>query len=245
MVSSLRSLMRPACQMTGAVDRSDRAGTATSSLPGEPSRVGYRRTTMTTPLTTSLRRSGARRSRSLVAIVAGLALAAGLAACGDDGSDDTADDPSASSSSPSPSEEGPETPTEPSVPETAESGRATIPATGSAGVTEATVVHATEGGGSASTLAFALDSEMAVSDFVGQLEAGFGDTVRATVAEVAKQSPDATPYGAVVAIGCEGPRKVTIDAGEAGFEVTPQMPKSTIQCLAPMTYVVVFSAPNA
>ena len=34
-------------------------------------------------------------------------------------------------------------------------------------------------------------------------------------------------------------------AGEAGFEVVPGMPKSTVQCLAPMTYVVVFTAPNA
>jgi hypothetical protein len=137
-------------------------------------------------------------------------------------------------------------PTETSpVPETGEGGQTTIPATGSAGVTEATVVHATEGGGSASTLAFALDTDMAVSDFVGQLEGGFGDTVRATVADVAKGAPDATPYGAVVAVGCEGPRSVAIDAGEAGFEVVPQMPKSTIQCLAPMTYVVVFGAPDA
>lgn len=200
---------------------------------------------MTTPLTTSLRRSGNRRTRSLAALVTGLALAAGLAACGDDGSDDTATDPAASSSSPSPSEGDEPTSETPTTPEAGEGGRETVPATGSAGVTEATVVHATEGGGSASTLAFALDSEMAVSDFVGQLEAGFGDTVRATVAEVAKQAPDATPYGAVVAVGCEGPRRVTVDAGEAGFEVEPRMPKSTIECLAPMTYVVVFAAPNA
>jgi hypothetical protein len=208
-------------------------------------RVGYRRTTMTTPLTTSLRRSGHRRTRSLAALVTGLALAAGLAACGDDGSDDTATDPAASSSSPSPSEGDEPTSETPTTPEDGEGGQEKVPATGSAGVTEATVVHATEGGGSASTLAFALDSEMAVSDFVGQLEAGFGDTVRATVAEVAKQAPDATPYGAVVAVGCEGPRSLTIDAGEAGFEVEPRMPKSTIECLAPMTYVVVFAAPNA
>jgi hypothetical protein len=69
--------------------------------------------------------------------------------------------------------------------------------------------------------------------------------VEATAADVAKQAPDATPYGAIVAVGCEGPRSVVIDAGEAGLEVTPRMPKSTIQCLAPMTYVVLFGAPNA
>ena len=203
---------------------------------------------MTTALTTSLRRSGARRTRSLAALVTGLTLAAGLAACGGDGSDDTATDPAASSSTPSPSESdepAPETPTDPGAPESGEGGLTTVPATGSAGVTEATVVHATEGGGSASTMAFALDSDRAVSDFVGQLEGGFGDTVKATVADVAEQAPAATPYGAVVAVGCQGPRSVAIDAGEAGFEVTPRMPKNTVQCLAPMTYVVVFSAPNA
>ena len=195
----------------------------------------------------SQRRSGTRRTRSLAALVTGLALATSLAACGDDSSDDTASDPSASSSTPSPSDEPTsETPTETSAPpETGEGGQETIPATGSAGVTEATVVHGTEGGGSVSTLAFALDSDMAVADFVGQLEGAFGATVEETVAGVAKQAPGATPYGAVVAVGCEGPRSVTIDAGEAGFEVVPQMPKSTVQCLAPMTYVVVFSAPDA
>jgi hypothetical protein len=238
MMSSLRSLMAPACQTAAA---------GPTSLTREPLRVGYRPTTMTTALTTSLRRSGARRTRSLAALVTGLALAAGLAGCGDDGTDDTATDPAASSSTPSPSasDEPSETPTDTGAPETGEGGRTTVPAKGSAGVTEATVVHATEGGGSASTLAFALDSDMAVADFVGQLEGGFGDTVEATAADVAEQAPDATPYAAVVAVGCQGPRSVVIDAGEAGFEVTPRMPKNTVECLAPMTYVVVFSAPNA
>ena len=32
---------------------------------------------------------------------------------------------------------------------------------------------------------------------------------------------------------------------EAGFEVVPQLPKNGVQCVAPMTYVVVFTAPNA
>ena len=38
---------------------------------------------------------------------------------------------------------------------------------------------------------------------------------------------------------------MAIDAGEAGFEVIPKLPKSSIQCLAPMTYVVLFAVPNA
>jgi len=74
---------------------------------------------------------------------------------------------------------------------------------------------------------------------------GFDATIADTVAQVAQASPDATPYGALVSIGCEAPRNVAIDAGEAGFTVLPKLPKSTVQCLAPVTYVVVFAAPNA
>ena len=36
-----------------------------------------------------------------------------------------------------------------------------------------------------------------------------------------------------------------IDAGEAGFEVVPQAAQEQRAALAPMTYVVVFTAPNA
>lgn len=65
------------------------------------------------------------------------------------------------------------------------------------------------------------------------------------MADLAAESPDATPYGAVAHIGCEAPTSVAIEAGEAGFEVVPALPKGTVQCLAPVTYVVLFAAPNA
>ena len=195
---------------------------------------------------TSLRRSG----RPATALLAGLVLAAGLTACSSDGDDDTATDPADSASTPSasdtPSETPSETPTdEPTETDSGSGAAATIRATGSAGVTEATMVSATEGGGSASTMAFALDTDRAVSEFVAGLEGSLRETVTSTVAQVAEQSPDATPYATVASIGCEPPRGVAIDAGEAGFEVVPQLPKSNIQCLAPVTYVVVFAAPNA
>lgn len=179
------------------------------------------------------------RPRTAGSLLAGLVLATTLVACGSDGGDGTATDPTGSASTPSPSDEPTGT--------TSETGGdvVTIPATGSAGVAEASLVHATEGGGSESTLAFALDSEQAVSDFVLELESGLAEAVSSTVADVARQSPDATPYGAVASIGCEPPRAVAIDAGEAGFEVVPELPKSTVQCLAPVTYVVVFAAPDA
>ena len=196
-------------------------------------------------MNSSLRLSG---SRSAAALVATLALAAGLAGCGSDGSDDTATDPS---SSPSPSQQPSsettaETPTETTPPPDSGSGaQTTIPAIGSAGVTEVTLISATEGGGSSSTLAFALDTDQARADFAAQFEGGFADTVATSATEVAQQDAGATAYGATAAIGCEGPRSVVIEAGEAGFEVTPKVPKSNIQCLAPMTYVVLFAVPNA
>lgn len=197
------------------------------------------------------RRSGA-RTRSVPARAAGslvaLALAASLAACGSD--DTTATDPAGSTGSPSetttPSESPSQTPTEsPSDSASAPASPSTIEATGSAGVTEATLLSATEGGGSPSPLAFVLDGDQAVSDFVVGLQQGLAEQVTAAVADVSAQAADATTYGAVVATGCDAPTSVAIDAGEAGLEVTPTLPKSTVQCLAPVTFVVVFSAPDA
>ncbi|MDR7252330.1 hypothetical protein J2X46_001306 [Nocardioides sp. BE266] len=198
---------------------------------------------------TSPRLSGARtHTRSLAALVTGIALATTLAACGDDdGGDTTANDPAASSSSPSPdesSETPTETPTEESPePDSDSASGASISATGSVGVTEAVVLSGTEVGGSVSEMAFALDTDQAKADFASQFEPAFADVVTQTATE--QQAPGATTYAATVAIGCEGPRSVAIDAGEAGFQVLPKIPKTNKECLAPMTYVVVFAAPDA
>lgn len=203
-------------------------------------------------MSTSSRRSGA-RTRSASAVLAALALAGGLAACGDDDAG-TATDPAATTSTPSPSETPGETPDETPGETPAESPTETaststspevapIRTTGSADVTEAVLVQATEGGGSPSTMAMALDTEQAVADFVVGLGAGLPELVANAVAEVG--SPGATPYGAVVSTGCEPPRSVAVDAGEAGFQVVPALPKNTVQCFAPVTYVVVFAAPDA
>ncbi len=174
----------------------------------------------------------------------GLTLAVGLAACGDDTANDTASDPAASSSTPSPSQT---TPTESStVPETGSGAQATIPAIGSAGVTEATLISATEGGGSDSDLAFALDTDQARTDFAAQFDGSFADTVATSVSEAAQQAAaGSTLYGATASIGCDAPLSVAIDPGEAGFEVIPKLPKSSVQCLAPVTYVVLFAVPDA
>ena len=185
----------------------------------------------------------------LVPALASLLLGVVLSGCGDE-EPDKATDPQGSagpSASSTPSDEPSPTPTdEPSPSDESGAGSSqTLDAIGNAGVTEATLVSATGGGGSESTLAFALDSEVAVADFVAQFEGGFADTVGTAVDETAQQAPDTTPYGATVSIGCDAPSGVAIDMGEAGFEVIPKLPKSSVQCLAPMTYVVLFAAPDA
>ena len=180
------------------------------------------------------------RTTSLASLA--LVLSVGLGACGD-GGDDTATDPD-SSSTPSPSEDTP-SPEPSGTPQTDVGTSETVAATGSAGVTQATMVHATEVGGSASTLAFALDTDQAVVDFVNQFDESFAEPLGAAIGAEVGLAPDATPYAATVAVGCDAPRSVAIDAGEAGFEVVPKLPKSSVQCLAPMTYVVVFTVPDA
>ena len=196
----------------------------------------------------SPRRSGA-RTRSASALLAALALAGGLSACGDDDGG-TATDPAGTTSTPSPSETPTDTPSETPSPSESPSedpsagGDATpIRVEGSAGVTDAVLVDATEGGGSPSEMAFALDTDQAVADFVVGLQSGLPDEVTTAVEDLS--APGTTPYGAVVSTGCEPPRSVAIDAGEAGFQVVPALPKSTVQCLAPVTYVVVFAVPDA
>ena len=81
------------------------------------------------------------------------------------------------------------------------------------------LVDATEGGGSPSEMAFALDTDQAVADFVVGLQSGLPDEVATAVEDLS--APGTTPYGAVVSTGCEPPRSVAIDAGEAGFQVVP------------------------
>lgn len=199
-------------------------------------------------MSTSSRRSGA-RTRSASALLAALALAGGLSACGDDDGG-TATDPAGTTSTPSASDTPSETPSETPSPsespseDPAAGGDATpIRVEGSAGVTDAVLVDATEGGGSPSEMAFALDTDQAVADFVVGLQSGLPDEVATAVDDLS--APGTTPYGAVVSTGCEPPRSVAIDAGEAGFQVVPALPKSTVQCLAPVTYVVVFAVPDA
>lgn len=136
----------------------------------------------------------------------------------------------------------PTTPTDTGAPALQQSGP--VPVTGSAGVEQAVVVSGSEVGGEVSPLAFPLESPQERRDFGAQFDRGFGREV-AQAAQSLDAPADSTTWGTVAAVGCAGPRSVRIDAGEAGFEVTPRLPESTVQCLVPVTYVVVFAAPPA
>lgn len=190
---------------------------------------------MTNPVSTSLRRSGARTRSGLVPVLASLLLGATLAGCTDDDPDTATDPRGSTTSSPSPS------PTEDVTPSQTPTE---VPATGSAGVTEATVLSGTDAGGSASTLAYVLDTEQARTDFAAQFSGGLAEKVFAEL-DAQETAAGAIPYGAVAAVGCDAPESLRIDAGEAGLEVTPQLPAETVQCVAPMTFVVLFAAPGA
>lgn len=185
-----------------------------------------------------------RRVGRPVAVLAAAALSLALAGCSDDS---TAEDPSVdpASSEPGTSEASP---TEPSPTESesadpeepAPSEPVAVPASGSAGAEQAWVVGMTQAGGRVETLATPLDSEQAVADFAAQLEGDVTDQLQQAVD--AAGAADTMTWGTVAAIGCDAPESVTVEAGEAGFEVTPELPADRKQCVAPVTYVVVFNA---
>jgi hypothetical protein len=181
-------------------------------------------------LTCGLRRSGA----ALVAVL----LCLSLASCGEEGAEQpggAASDPASESAAPS----EPPSSDEPTAPPLQDGP---IEVTGDAGVEKAVVVSGSEVGGDVSPLAFPLETQQEQQDFGASFNAGFDADVGRAVRSLG--APAGTlPWGTVAAVGCEGPTSVRIDAGEAGFEVTPQLPKSTVQCLVPVTYVVVFAAP--
>ena len=182
-----------------------------------------------------------RRSRT-AGPAAVLALLLPLAACGD-GTDDGGTT-ATESSEPSPSSPDSSSETPSVTPTVTPGAEGPVPVTGTAGVETAVVVAGPEAGGEVSPLAFPLDTRQARRDFTSGLEAGLGDEVTKAVRGL--DAGDGTlPWGTIAAVGCEGPTAVRIDAGEAGYEVTPTMPKSTVQCLVPVTYVVVFAAPTA
>ena len=156
-----------------------------------------------------------------------LALTLLLTGCGDDaGSGDEADDPAPTQSSPP-----------------AESD----PAEGPVDFTEVAMVTESNVGGEGSTQAAVLDSEEAVDEFAAQFE---GTRMRDRLADevAAADVPDGqTLVGSVVAVGCDVPAEIFVEATPSGVKITPgkMPPPGDKQCLVAMTTVALVTVDSA
>ncbi|MCW2833394.1 MAG: hypothetical protein JWN68_1347 [Nocardioides sp.] len=104
---------------------------------------------------------------------------------------------------------------------------------------QALIVSASNVDGETSHLASALVDAKAVDSFLAGTDARLAADVRAAVKDV--QVPDGnTLFGSVVAVGCESPTTVVWEKTFEGVQVTAPMPKSTVQCLVPVTSVALF-----
>lgn len=113
-----------------------------------------------------------------------------------------------------------------------------------------TVISRTLGGGTVDEQAVDLTEPGAVEELVSGLEAGMPAQVRRAVRRDQRRpavqealAGGAGLYGAVVWIGCETPDEIVVEQGESGLEVRAVVKdKGTVQCLAPVTSVAVFTA---
>jgi hypothetical protein len=110
------------------------------------------------------------------------------------------------------------------------------------------MVSTSQGGGEVDRRPVELAPEDHLADLVAGLEAGLPDRVRRAVAD-AERDPEVRHalaegrrlMGAVVWVGCETPRDITVTGSGADLEVGAVVPgKGTVQCLVPVTTVAVF-----
>lgn len=113
-----------------------------------------------------------------------------------------------------------------------------------------TVVSTTLGGGTVDEQAVDLTEPGGVEELVAGLDAGMPARVWHVVRRERRRpavqealSGGADLYGAVVWIGCETPDEIVVRRGDAGLEARAVVKSTgTVQCLAPVTSVAVFTA---
>jgi len=93
-------------------------------------------------------------------------------------------------------------------------------------------------------LATALVDAQAVDTFVADTDPRLAADVRAAVKGV--QVPaGSTLFGSVVSVGCDKPVAVSWETTYEGIQATAEIPKSSVQCLVPVTWVALFLVEDA
>lgn len=192
------------------------------------------------------------RSSAPVRLVLAASLAAlALSACGQS-SPDASTDSATGASSDSPSS----TPTGSSTTEGTPAPGDSASATGGSGTTStgdgvllvagdapttttAQIISASNADGEADPRPVPVGDPASLDDFVAPLGADLGLRVRTAVRR-AEVPAGQTLMAAVVAVGCDTPTGIELVQTFDGYEVTPVLPKSGVQCLVAVTSVALF-----
>lgn len=97
---------------------------------------------------------------------------------------------------------------------------------------EIKLVRGTNGGGSVGDEAVPVTEDEQLEEFLADLDPDFAEKVRTRVGQLVL-GPDQGVLAQVVAIGCESPTSATL----RGNTIQAEVPKSEVQCLAPVTTV--------
>ena len=159
-----------------------------------------------------------------------------LGACGGEG----ADDPSDAGGSPSPVPASSSAPTPEPVP-TPEPTPSTDP-TPRERVLD--VVALSAAGGTTDTILEPVALPADATAFVAQFEPSARGPLRAAI-DAAQAPPGLELQAAVVAVGCDEPADVLLDGGGSlAWMAQAVPPKTTVQCLVPVTFVALAAVPS-
>ena len=173
--------------------------------------------------------------RTLTSLLLTAAFCGAVSGCGaDDGSGEAVDPPTSASSSPSTSS-GPSSPSTSSSEASSDAPEHQL----------VEMVTETAVGGEVGTSAVLSDPE-ALATFLAQFK-GTGMVARLQELIDGTDVPEGlVAYAAVVAIGCDAPRDVTLSEGPGGLVVEAQpVAAPKVECLAAMTTVAVLLVPSS
>lgn len=179
------------------------------------------------------------RSRGAASAALTLAVVGVVAAgCGNEAGD-VARDPESASSAPTQTEPTQTEPTETS--ETGSGGQ--LPVGETVELEQAQAVTASNVAGEVESHATDISQAAGRDAYVARLDPMLGSQVSSAAARV--KIPAATSlYAAVVTVGCKTPTAIDYEAADGQVSVSASVPKGKVQCLVPMTTVVLFLVAN-